>query len=211
MEVASNSPTTVIPSVDEPGPVVEVSEVWKTLQASKNRRSFLRGMSKVSGLFLVGMATGIPLLGRPLRAEALASGAYEYHDDCVVPRYFNSRTICSPTTAYFGRDNYGANVLDRPGARWHRSGRRRVRQDRYWEYFHAPGACGRLNAWTWHATADSGNRSYMCSDGRITEYTNGSYSTVRWGPIASVARSTFGTVPGSPLIPQADPNAGFVK
>jgi hypothetical protein len=158
-----------IPGVDDVSD--EVSPTWAYLQRRHaSRRVVLKGALAAVGALMVESVVGLPFF-KERQADA---ATYTVWNSCTSVGYYNSSTICTPSSWYYGSDNRGYAVSWRPYTYWHREG---FVSPTGRTYTHYPTTCNGHNAWIWWKNY----RSYynvMCSDGHVRSYTGWASSSI---------------------------------
>jgi hypothetical protein len=151
----------------------------KFAEASLSRRHLVKaflGVAAGAALHTLGL---LPFVKPPQAGAA----KWTYYLDCQG--YFETSTICTPTSAYY----FGYNCTYIPGydphGYWHRD-EGWVWNGSYWEYFSQdPTSCNYQNAWTWAKNYRSYGYNWQCSDGYYASYSSGAWY---WGGF-SICRS----------------------
>lgn len=158
-----------IPSIDKESE--DLSPTWAYLKRRHaSRRAVLKGAIVAMGALAVDSVGGLPLL----KTRRAGAATYTVWNSCTSASYYNSSTICTPPSWYYGSDTRGVPVSWRTYTYWHRSG---FVAPTGRNYTHNATTCNGHNAWIWYKNY----RSYynvMCSDGYVSSYTGWASSSI---------------------------------
>jgi len=157
-------PDVSIPNVDD---VTDgLSATWSYLERHQpSRRVILKTAIVAMGALVLDSVRGLPLL----KTRPAYAAKYVYWSTCQG--FYESSTICTPSSWYYGSDNRGYPVSGKP-AYWHREGYSYSRT-----YTHYPSTCAGNNAWIWAKNYRS-TYNVMCSDGYVKSNTGWSSSSI---------------------------------